>query len=235
MPTLTLIRHGQASFGADNYDQLSPLGFEQTQHLGEFFKRTGQRVDGLITGSMQRHLQSCQSFCTGFDPNTPLTPSINAHFDEFDHEQVLLLGSGIDNKADLIHHIKTAADPDKTLFELFSKAIKRWHSGQFDDEYTETWLEFKQRTLNGLHQSVGVAQALSNKNANVLVFSSGGVIACIAGALLGLSDRTIFELNFAMANGAISKVMIKNDHTALVSLNEYSYLHAQDKNLITWR
>lgn len=233
MPTLTFIRHGQASFGADNYDQLSPLGFEQTQTLGEFFKRTGQRVDGLITGSMQRHAQSCQSFCTGAGIELP--PTLNPNFDEFDHEQVLLLGSGISDKAELTQHIKTASHPNQVLFELFSKAIKRWHSGQFDDEYSESWPEFKQRTLNGLKQSVNTIEAMADKNAHILVFSSGGVIACIAGALLGLSDKNIFELNFAMANGAMSKVIIKHNHTALASLNEYSYLYDNNKNLITWR
>lgn len=233
MPTLTFIRHGQASFGADNYDQLSPLGFKQTHTLGEFFKHTGQQVDGLITGSMQRHVQSCQSFCAGSGIELP--PSLNPNFDEFDHEQVLLLGSGMNDKAELTQHIKTASHPNQALFELFSKAIKRWHSGQFDKEYSESWPEFKQRTLNGLQQSVNTIEAMADKNAHILVFSSGGVIACIAGALLGLSDKNIFELNFAMANGAMSKVMRKQNRTALVSLNEYSYLHTQGDNLITWR
>ncbi|MEC8667907.1 MAG: histidine phosphatase family protein, partial [Pseudomonadota bacterium] len=34
MPTLYLIRHGQASFGADDYDVLSPIGHEQARALG---------------------------------------------------------------------------------------------------------------------------------------------------------------------------------------------------------
>ena len=29
MQKITLVRHGQASYGTDNYDQLSPLGHEQ--------------------------------------------------------------------------------------------------------------------------------------------------------------------------------------------------------------
>jgi broad specificity phosphatase PhoE len=39
MGTLYLVRHGQASFGADDYDQLSPLGQQQTVRLGEYFIR----------------------------------------------------------------------------------------------------------------------------------------------------------------------------------------------------
>ena len=35
--TLYLVRHGQASFGADDYDQLSDLGHKQSVRLGEYF------------------------------------------------------------------------------------------------------------------------------------------------------------------------------------------------------
>ena len=35
MGTLYLVRHGQASFGSANYDQLSALGQRQCRRLGE--------------------------------------------------------------------------------------------------------------------------------------------------------------------------------------------------------
>ena len=38
---LTLVRHGQASFGAANYDQLSDLGMQQSRWLGEYFAAIG--------------------------------------------------------------------------------------------------------------------------------------------------------------------------------------------------
>ena len=34
MATIYLVRHGQASFGKENYDQLSPRGWEQGRILG---------------------------------------------------------------------------------------------------------------------------------------------------------------------------------------------------------
>jgi len=36
MGTLYLVRHGQASYGAADYDQLSPRGALQARRLGSF-------------------------------------------------------------------------------------------------------------------------------------------------------------------------------------------------------
>ena len=47
MPALYLIRHGQASFGAEDYDQLSDLGMRQSQHVGEYFSAQGIQPDTI--------------------------------------------------------------------------------------------------------------------------------------------------------------------------------------------
>jgi broad specificity phosphatase PhoE len=43
MGTLYLVRHGQASFGADDYDQLSELGGAGVR-LGEHWRAQGQAL-----------------------------------------------------------------------------------------------------------------------------------------------------------------------------------------------
>ncbi|MGN5766348.1 histidine phosphatase family protein, partial [Acinetobacter calcoaceticus] len=40
MSTSYLVRHGQASFGAASYDQLSAKGEQQSQSAGEFLNKT---------------------------------------------------------------------------------------------------------------------------------------------------------------------------------------------------
>ena len=57
MGTLYLVRHGQASFGADDYDQLSALGRQQAVRLGEYWRGKGQHFDAVITGTLRRHAQ----------------------------------------------------------------------------------------------------------------------------------------------------------------------------------
>ena len=41
MAELVLVRHGQASFGAADYDKLSDLGWRQSRWLGEYFAERG--------------------------------------------------------------------------------------------------------------------------------------------------------------------------------------------------
>ena len=52
MANLLIIRHGQASFGADNYDQLSPLGQRQADLTGEFLRHMGTRFSAAYSGDL---------------------------------------------------------------------------------------------------------------------------------------------------------------------------------------
>ena len=55
MGQLYLVRHGQASLGAADYDQLSSLGERQSQRLGEHWRSQGLHFDAVITGALADH------------------------------------------------------------------------------------------------------------------------------------------------------------------------------------
>ena len=65
MGTLYLVRHGQASFGAEDYDQLSPLGTRQSLRLGEYFAHKGITFEAAICGTQRRHVQTYAGICQG--------------------------------------------------------------------------------------------------------------------------------------------------------------------------
>ena len=65
MGTLYLVRHGQASFGADNYDQLSARGMQQSVRLGEYFADKGIAFEATMTGTLQRQIQTFAGICEG--------------------------------------------------------------------------------------------------------------------------------------------------------------------------
>ncbi|MBT9476162.1 MAG: histidine phosphatase family protein [Polaromonas sp.] len=65
MGTLYLVRHGQASFGADDYDLLSPLGQQQAVRLGEYFKYKGVTFEAAMTGTLTRQRQTLAGICQG--------------------------------------------------------------------------------------------------------------------------------------------------------------------------
>ena len=52
MTTIYLIRHGQASFGAESYDKLSPNGELQATLLGQYFNQILKEAPYVVAGSM---------------------------------------------------------------------------------------------------------------------------------------------------------------------------------------
>ena len=65
MGNLYVVRHGQASFGADDYDQLSALGQKQSVRLGEYWRERGMTFEAVITGSLKRHRQTWEGIQQG--------------------------------------------------------------------------------------------------------------------------------------------------------------------------
>ena len=68
MGNLYLVRHGQASFGEDDYDKLSALGHKQSVRLGEYFAARGVTFDAVITGTLRRHAETFAGMAQGLGP-----------------------------------------------------------------------------------------------------------------------------------------------------------------------
>eukprot|EP01035_Chromulina_nebulosa_P034925 gene34925-46915_t len=87
MGSLYLVRHGQASFGADDYDQLSEMGQRQSRRLGEDWAERGVGFDAVITGTLKRHTQTWAGIAEGARlGHEPLAwPGLN----EYDSEAVI--------------------------------------------------------------------------------------------------------------------------------------------------
>ena len=50
MSSILLVRHGQASFGAADYDNLSDVGHEQSRVLGAALAARGVSPDVVVAG-----------------------------------------------------------------------------------------------------------------------------------------------------------------------------------------
>ena len=87
MGTLYLVRHGQASFGADDYDVLSDLGARQALRLGEYFKYKGISFDAAFTGTLRRQVKTFEGICAG--AGLPLGATQLAGLNEYDSEAVI--------------------------------------------------------------------------------------------------------------------------------------------------
>eukprot|EP01030_Chromulinospumella_sphaerica_P019174 gene19174-19056_t len=172
MGTLYLVRHGQASFGAADYDQLSPLGRQQAVHLGEHWRSRGMRFDAVITGTLRRHTQTLEGIAEGLQtqPEVLQLPGLN----EYDSHALI---SAIHPQP-----LGPADTPERyrAHFRILCDALAQWMAGVISPQGMPTWDEF----------AGGVRAALDHvrhhhAGQNVLLVSSGGPISTAVGEVLG--------------------------------------------------
>src|SRR5262249_9030082 len=58
--TLTLVRHGQASFFSEDYDRLSPIGEAQSRNLGAYWVRLGETFSEVYVGPLRRQQRTAE-------------------------------------------------------------------------------------------------------------------------------------------------------------------------------
>jgi broad specificity phosphatase PhoE len=116
MGTVYLVRHGQASFGAANYDQLSPLGTQQCVRLGEYFRAKGLSFDAALVGT----------------PDTLTWPGLN----EYDSKAVL----------NAIHPepLERPKTPEavRRHFRLLRQGLAAWMAAQVQPEGMPSYADF---------------------------------------------------------------------------------------------
>lgn len=254
MTTILLARHGQASFGQENYDQLSELGKTQAQMLGQHYANTQRQIDVVLTGSLVRQQDSARHFWERYQlsVNTErsdgiaVLPAINLDapdsyvlpkFDEFDHKDVFAKADpAFSSQAAITAELAKSETPNMRLAELFDQAMQRWHAGDNDQDYIESWPHFNNRAQQALEQVRTKVSDLSlDRDSTVLVFTSGGVIAAITAQLLKQSSQTAYQLNKTLVNTGVTSLTLKGERVRLLSLNEYSHLFSEGKQFVTWR
>lgn len=252
MTTILLARHGQASFGKENYDQLSELGSIQAQMLGQHYATTQRRIDAIFSGSLVRQQDSARHFWESYQSSmdnsneAPILAALDINepdsyiipqFDEFNHKDVLIKSNpAFASKAAIAIEIAKADVPATRLAELFDRAMQRWHAGDDDHDYLESWSQFSSRAQQAVEQiRMQVASLSLDHHSTVLVFTSGGVIAAITAQLLQQGSQTAYQLNKSLVNTGVTSITLKDQSTRLMSLNEYSHLFADGKRFVTWR
>lgn len=254
MTTILLARHGQASFGQENYDQLSELGGIQAQMLGQHYATTQRRIDAIFTGSLVRQQDSARHFWDSYqssvtvdsESKTPILPAINIdypasyilpQFDEFNHKDVFVKSDpAFSTRASIAAEIAKADVPMTRLAELFDNAMQRWHGGDYDQDYIESWSQFNERAKQALEQiRIQMTTLNLNRDSTVLVFTSGGIIAAITAQLLQQGSQTAYQINKSLVNTGVTSITLKEQNSRLLSLNEYSHLFADGKRFVTWR
>jgi broad specificity phosphatase PhoE len=207
-----LVRHGQASWGAADYDVLSPLGERQAAATGEFLAQL--RPDAVVYGLMRRQHRTAQLMAEA--AGWSLDPSVDGRWDEMDHLAVLAAQEQAEPR-------DFDGEPDAHQFQAwFEKATGRWLSGAHDGEYAESWPEFRDRVLAGL-------DALGD--GTTVVVTSGGPISVVVAHLLE-SSAAYQRIAPVVVNASVTKIVVGRRGHTLVSFNEHGHLPGE---LLTYR
>jgi broad specificity phosphatase PhoE len=214
MGNLYLVRHGQASFGAADYDQLSELGAKQSVRLGQYFAARQLKFDAVVTGSLRRHSQTWAGIAQGGD--FQLAPQVWPGLNEYDSEAVI--------KA--IHPFPLeradSAEAYRAHFRLLRDGLRQWMNGVVSPIGMPSYPDFVQ----------GITSALDHIRAecsgNVLMVSSGGPISTAIGHLLGTTPETTVELNFRIRNSSVTELAFTPKRHMLVTYNTLPHLDAPE-------
>ncbi len=246
MAAIYLIRHGQASFGKADYDQLSDKGSKQAQILGKHWQALSA-PEKIFSGAMLRHAQTVEYFLSAYQQsNLNLTVHTHSGFNEFNHLDVLGQYKEQWQDPNEINAYIAEQQPDKSFQQEFLKALKRWMSGDFDDHYQESWWQFKQRCVAALQDVINQAfNVYSVANAkkmepcqptkNVFIFTSGGPISVLIQHVLSLNDQQCVLINQQLVNASVTKLLFSDSRLSVDYINNYSHLELAGSDWPTYR
>lgn len=236
MAAIYLVRHGQASFGKADYDQLSEKGSKQAEMLGKFWQKMTV-PDQCYAGDLLRHHQTADHFFNGLHHEnkaknqTKLPIVTHSGFNEFDHIDVLIkYKPHWQDHQFMLKEISAYDDPNKAFENEFSLAMQRWFSGKYDD-YNESCQQFKQRCIQALQDVI----KQTKQEKNIIVFTSGGTISVILQYVLALADAQTMGISQQLVNSSVTKLIFSQDRITLNYLNNYSHIDDDSKRWLTYR
>ncbi|MFC6635166.1 histidine phosphatase family protein [Microbulbifer taiwanensis] len=208
------VRHGQASFGAADYDKLSELGWRQARWLGEHWRAAGMEFDRILCGDLLRHRETTRGICEGLEMDAgevQIAPQLN----EFNFHSVLQ-GYGERDPQSVPQPGASRSD----YYRYLKKAMLAWAEGEISP--AESWHAFEQR----IEEALGLIGD-SPKGSRTLVVSSGGAIAMMVRQVLGAHADTVTKLNMQIKNTAVSRFFTGSDSISLHSFNHVPHLEME--------
>lgn len=224
MSEIYFVRHGQASFGSSNYDQLSDNGHQQARLLGEYFQRRGMNFDHVLMGDMVRHRETAQGIAgsLGLEERSF---EVFKELNEFDFHAIL---------AAYTTQFPDQALPEKPsvadFFKRLRQGIMLWSRSELEGELPESWSDFEERVQR---MKADIMARCAGKR--VLAVSSGGAIAMLVSQLLRAPSETMIELNLQTRNTALIHCVFNQRNMRLSSFNSVPHLDdPEHQSLITY-
>ena len=236
MSMIYMIRHGQASFGKEDYDQLSPLGKRQARVLAQHFLDTGFHPHAVYSGTMARQTGTAEEVLSAYrvaGRDVPWLETLGG-FNEYDTTAIVTalfpdMIKGDPSLNDDLARMYVSKDSFKRVFE---GAMLRWVTGAFDGPEFESWEALKERVTASLR----LIMKRHGKGKTLAVFTSGGAIAASLAHVLGIRGEVAMVLNWQLLNTSITRFMYNEERITLAGFNGIAHLElAGDPTLITYR
>ena len=225
MPSVLLIRHAQASFGAADYDVLSEHGHAQVRALVSGLRARGVRATRVVSGDLRRQRDTAGPCADAAGVEVEIDPRWNEYIDRD------ILTHHADVPAGLSHASGDAALDSRQFQEILNGALRAWIGAGAESPCAETHVAFTGRGRDALRALVG---GLGRGEVAIAV-SSGGVIAALIAAIMGLEPEVMIALNHVSINAAITKLTVGRGGLSVVSVNEHAHLESDAGSLVTYR
>ncbi len=232
---ILMVRHGQASAGSANYDQLSSIGYEQATAFADWLTERNMRhqlapFDVIYSGDLTRHRQTRAPITERIKTKavaskTPLPPVRElTELNEFDHREVMQCYGRQNPESELVKEFLATPQHPRLLARYLYASMSDWISGKLDQNIKESFIEFQIRVRRGIQLILSQHQ----NGSRVLIVSSGGVMSQWAQFALACPDLQAIELNMSIRNTAIAEFRLREGGLSLMSWNSLPHLSAPE-------
>ena len=227
MATIYLMRHGQASFGAADYDKLSELGCSQAEVLGHYLRDCDVVFDAVYSGDLLRQRETTE-LAVASQP-AAVDHHIDPRFNEIKNDQQVkhLLPQLAEKNPALGKLVERGLSDSKDYQKVIEAVFKHWVSGQCDNTNLQSWADYS----GGVRDAVTDVIRTSGSGKTVGIFTSGGTIATIVSQVLGLSAEDTYKLYEPVFNCSVSQLFYSGDKVSLSYFNDRSFLQVLGKQL----
>ncbi|MGK0291021.1 MAG: broad specificity phosphatase PhoE [bacterium] len=237
MSKIYFVRHGQASFGSENYDRLSDLGRVQVQHVAEHFFQQEIMFDAVYSGSLERQIDTAEIIRTFYQEQGVTLPKRNENegLNEYDSDQFLYAyGEKVQNEGIEPHFSKIELLKNPKQFQRFyEQAALHWIAKKLDMSGLKTWEDYQV----AVNQALNKVQSENQDQKNILIASSGGPLSFAVQKALQLDDEQTLRLTWQTYNSGVTQFIYNQDGEYSLSIfNSIAHLEQKNKQqLITQR
>ncbi|MEE4189995.1 MAG: histidine phosphatase family protein [Halieaceae bacterium] len=236
MASVYLIRHGQASFGTDDYDRLSGLGCRQAEVLGQYFEHRGLNFDAVYTGELSRQRKTA-AIAMGERLHAE-QHRVDARFNEIDNEAQLEVITPIllEQRPELAAWWEKAANSSKDYQKLLEQVFNYWVAQGADSPGgLQSWGDY----AHGARSALAEVMREQGPGTNSAIFTSGGTIATIVAHVLGADDQATYQFYEPVINCSVTHLLYNANKVSLSYYNDHSFLDVLGRQngeaLITYR